>query len=150
MGYRTRRELNTYTVKEISEYKKKHGGRKPRKPRKNASKSTYNVYISSPAWIERKNKYYQTHAKQCTRCDSYDHIALHHTFYDRGLFGIEPDEHLVPLCQWCHSQYHKEYGTRKDMRLTTEYFIRKYKDPTIPPLQIGIMKKEKIMVEHLL
>lgn len=122
MGKRITRELSEYTPKEIDEYRNLHGGRNPRKPRERSG-TTYKTYISGELWEKRKSLYYQSHAKTCARCGSFKRITLHHAYYDRKEFGSEPDDHLVPLCQGCHSDFHEMHGTKKDMRKLTNAFL---------------------------
>jgi|ERR1035437_1861282 hypothetical protein len=83
----------------------------------------YNVYINSSWWTKRKNKFYQSHPRICSACGSYKYITLHHMIY--GKLGEELDEHLTPLCNPCHQEYHTLYGTKKNMLLTTKEFICK-------------------------
>lgn len=88
--------------------------------KKNRKHWKYDEYINSKAWRTRRNLYWRTHTKLCAVCNTAKHIHLHHMHY--GKFGNEPDEHLVPLCEIHHDQYHKENGVKRDMiRLTTAF-----------------------------
>lgn len=143
MGKRITRELDSYTQEEIDQYKALHGGRMPRKPRNRDPQNKYQYYIYSDRWTKRKNDYYQIHTKQCSRCSSFNNIALHHMFYEKKSFGKEPDEYLTPLCQWCHASFHREYGIKQDMIAETKYFINKYKNPLTPNLYLFKANKHK-------
>jgi hypothetical protein len=102
----------------------KRGKRAARKAKKKDTKPrrlAYETFIHSPLWEDRKNKFYQQHSRRCAACDTYKHIHLHHMVY--GQFGNEPDEHLVPLCETHHKEYHERFGTQRNMLRTTEMFI---------------------------
>lgn len=114
-----------------------------------AKPSIYRTYINGPLWENRKNLYYREHSKQCARCGSYSHIALHHKYYDKTSFGHEPDDILVPLCSDCHTIFHNKYGTRKDMIRETNNFIDVFKNPTIKEIvpirrhrNVGVISEE--------
>lgn len=104
--------------------------RKPRKYRENSKRKAplqHGAYINSELWEERKAKYYKKHKKECARCGGYEHINLHHMFYDNKIFGSEPDKHLIPLCWLCHEKFHSNYPTKKNMIFNTKEFISTYK-----------------------
>ena len=65
----------------------------------------YDSYIKSQVWLERRNKYFQTHEKRCYMCGSTQNIQLHHKTYER--VGREPDDDLEPLCAECHKKVHE-------------------------------------------
>lgn len=96
---------------------------KQRKSPKNKRKrkSKYDTYINSPLWTERKNKYYQIHRRQCAACGSFNHIHLHHMVYEK--YGEEPDEHLIPLCDNHHKDYHSKNGTQRHMIERTMAYV---------------------------
>jgi hypothetical protein len=98
-----------------------------RKERDRCPKS-YNLYITSKWWEKRKNKYYKTHKRVCNACNSTEHIILHHIVY--GKYGKEPDNNLVPLCRKCHTEFHKTYILKKNMRKSTNNFILSKKATT--------------------
>ena len=86
---------------------------------------SYNLYIVSKWWEKRKNKYYKTHKRICSACNSTEHIVLHHIIY--GNYGNEDDINLVPLCSSCHHEFHKTYLLKKNMRKSTRLFIESKK-----------------------
>ena len=97
--------------------KKKNRKRKPKK---------YDTYINGVVWEKRKNAYYKLHGRTCAVCGSVKFIHPHHKYY--GEYGEEKDEHLVPLCQDHHKQFHDELGkTKKDMVKETDSFIERYR-----------------------
>jgi hypothetical protein len=62
-------------------------------------------YICSPEWTARKNKYYETHRRECRSCGSWEkEIHLHHKTYKR--IYNEDDSDLMPLCLDCHASLH--------------------------------------------
>lgn len=62
-------------------------------------------YISSPEWIDRKKKYYDTHRRECRSCGSWEKVIhLHHKTYKR--IYNEDDSDMMPLCSDCHSSLH--------------------------------------------
>jgi len=75
----------------------------------------YKVYIKSHWWEKRKNEYWKKHKKICYRCGSCEHIQLHHIKYSWQLFGNEPDNTLIPMCQKCHDKFHTIYGVKGNM-----------------------------------
>lgn len=93
--------------------------------RTNRCPKTYQLYITSKWWIERKNRYYQNNKRICTACGSFEHIVLHHMVYKN--YGNEKDTHLTPLCQNCHSEFHRTYLLKKDMIKSTLQFIENKK-----------------------
>jgi hypothetical protein len=64
----------------------------------------YERYMRSPAWSERKVRYYSVYAKVCAACGTNRRIQLHHVDYER--LGYELDIDLVPLCYSCHEGVH--------------------------------------------
>tara|TARA_Y100000310_G_scaffold345405_1_gene464595 strand:+ start:3477 stop:4070 length:594 start_codon:yes stop_codon:yes gene_type:complete len=67
---------------------------------------SYNDYINSEAWRNRKALYKISHPKRCFICDiSKKIIELHHITYER--MGNELDKDLVWLCQKHHAKVHR-------------------------------------------
>lgn len=105
--------------------KNKRSKRKKRQVREN-KRSTYETYINSKAWENRKNRYWQLYPRRCAICDTVKRIHLHHMSYNK--LRNEPDEHLIPLCQEHHEQYHRDYGVKRNMIRPTKYFIAKERE----------------------
>lgn len=94
-----------------------------------STKSSYNNYIKSNEWTNRRNEYFTTHAKMCLACSSVDSpIHLHHGSYQ--CLGNEPDNHLFPLCNKCHEMFHRSFRTQKNMLYNTTLFIESVKNGT--------------------
>lgn len=89
---------------------------------KNKTANPYFEYIQSPKWQARKERYYQTHKRQCQACGSNRDIDLHHMIY--GSFGNEPDTTLVCLCRVCHKDFHSKNKMSKYMMDSTLQYIR--------------------------
>lgn len=86
----------------------------------------YNAYIKSPWWEKRKNRYWRQYKKVCYRCDSCEHVQLHHIKYGWTEFGREPDEWLIPMCEQCHKFFHSKYGVKADMTNEMKLFDEEY------------------------
>jgi hypothetical protein len=84
----------------------------------------YAAYMKSKEWAIRRNRYFDSHKKQCRACGSSKLIQLHHKTYAR--LGAERDQDLVALCSKCHRSLHL-FHRKGDISLwrATEVFIRK-------------------------
>ncbi len=68
------------------------------------NRQRYEEYIASPAWGEKRRRYFASKLPQgCVVCGA-DRVQLHHRTYRR--LGREKLQDLVPLCQPCHSAGH--------------------------------------------
>lgn len=105
---------------------KKFGTIRPNQKNKKR-RLTYEEYINGKIWEKRKNNYYKKYGRKCKACNSIEYVHLHHMVY-HSYTGNEPDNHLVPLCQEHHNQYHELYGTKKRMVKTTMEFIEYIKN----------------------
>lgn len=81
----------------------------------------YKDYIVSRFWEDRKREFFEKVEKKCAACSSVEDICLHHMYY--GVLGKEKDEHLIPLCNGCHEEYHSINGVKKDMIKETLQFV---------------------------
>lgn len=116
-------------IKNFWKHKNRKKNKKLKKHKKGFSKKLpyledYKNYLKSPHWQKTKERFYVFFEKKCQRCESREKINLHHTDY-RNL-GIEKEGDLVPLCQNCHTELHKIYGSKK-LRHNTNKFIQDYK-----------------------
>jgi len=107
-------------------FKRKPAKKKTRNERKRVSK-VYSKYITSIHWIKRRNKYWKAHKRKCKACSSVKYVQLHHNFYDRDLYGSEPDAHLTPLCKTCHELFHDRYRVKKNLKEETKLFVKERK-----------------------
>lgn len=118
-------DMSLKGTKKLTKRKKK--ARKQR-IKKDSKLLTYEQYMMSGLWDERKNAYWQKYGRYCSICNTSSHVTLHHMVYDKKLYGKEPDEHVVPLCNYHHNMYHMYHKTKKDMRVETERFIYNQKN----------------------
>ena len=94
---------------------------------KHIPQMSYRVYIDSPYWRSRKNRYFSKHGKRCSVCGKKAGTTLHHKIYDRKLYGKEPDSHLIPLCGKHHHEFHKNHDTKQDMESETNEYVHTMK-----------------------
>lgn len=110
----------------------KLGGTSARSTRRKRVPTKYAVYIQSEHWFKRRNRYWQEHPRRCAVCNTAQRLHLHHMLYNSSLYGREPDEHLIGLCEAHHDMYHAEYGTRSNMVSTTMQFVKENRtSPTV-------------------
>ncbi len=102
--------------------KKKKRQKELKKLRKKRPKLVqYKEYIKSVAWRNKRFAYYNKYKKECVLCKTSRQIGLHHIDYTR--LGNELDQDLIALCWGCHERYHRQHGTKKDMKEDTFNFI---------------------------
>jgi hypothetical protein len=66
--------------------------------------TAYSQYINSPAWREKREERLRVDGWQCTRCETSEHLQVHHVNYDR--LGNEEIDDLLTLCEGCHAKEH--------------------------------------------
>ncbi len=71
-------------------------------------KQNYQKYLHSDGWKARKEKYEESHSKECFVCGTDSNICLHHLTYEN--LGKEEDEDLIWLCKGHHKEIHTEKG----------------------------------------
>jgi hypothetical protein len=72
---------------------------------------TLDEYYVTDGWVQRRERYFETHERRCRLTGRTDNIQLHHIRYTN--LGNEPDADLMPLCAEAHEMLHlivKEYG----------------------------------------
>ena len=84
---------------------------------------SYRLYMGSAYWLKRRAEYFKKHKHECAVCKMTFGIALHHKVYDSKLYGREPDEHLVALCQTHHNHFHEVYKLKANMADDTDEYI---------------------------
>jgi len=84
----------------------------------------YKEYIKSMFWRKRRNRFFAEFGRICFICKIKSHIVLHHLEYKNNLFGVEPDESLVCLCNGCHEEFHAIYGVKQKMYDEFNEFIQ--------------------------
>lgn len=87
--------------------RKKRNSKRKRFIKEN-NRNNYKTYINSDKWFERRNLYFESHLKKCSRCGATQYIHLHHITYKS--FGREKDLDLAPLCKDCHKEYHNKHS----------------------------------------
>lgn len=70
--------------------------------------SSYNEYINSDLWKERKKKFISSeNHNYCKVCGSKEKLNVHHIDYSK--MWNEPNSHLVTLCNFHHIWFHKMF-----------------------------------------
>ncbi len=134
--------INKEAKKEIQRLKKQPFIKKKVTPTKqnriySRIPKSYNTYIKSHWWLDRRNKYFKNNHRKCVVCGSCNYIQLHHKLY--ADFGFEKDENLVALCGFHHQQIHSAIGkTKKNMITETNNYIDEMK------------KYQKVIFEQIL
>jgi len=96
--------------------------RKKRELSKNKNTFSYDAFLVGQRWQSFKRKYWENHEKKCIKCGSLSNVCIHHKTYKN--FKREKEEDVVALCEGCHKKFHNRFGTQKDMRKNTDYFLR--------------------------
>lgn len=65
---------------------------------------SYREYLSSKAWIKKKNQVRYWHGKKCAVCN-FPKTDIHHKTYKK-IYNENPQYHLIPLCRQHHSRVH--------------------------------------------
>lgn len=65
----------------------------------------YEEYINSDLWKIRRERILLRDGYQCRMCGSGKQLRVHHIRYP-AIYGTEPDEDLVTLCDACHRKVH--------------------------------------------
>jgi hypothetical protein len=144
--YKKFNELNSIQkLKKLKDIKtlgdrKKKGKKKNKKPRERQTVRSYKSYINSKLWTRRKNEFFKKYGKQCSCCNSTKFVQLHHKVYT-GIYGNEPDRHLIAMCSNCHNLFHDTYGVKADMQEDTKQFVGEMKSSIH-------LKKEMEMLEN--
>jgi hypothetical protein len=120
MGLLDDKWWNPDTYKIPPKKKPKRGKRSKRK----IPQMTYHMYMGSAYWRRRKGQYFNKHGKRCAVCEKRRGVTLHHTFYDKKLYGTEPDSHFVALCGKHHAEFHQHHQLCKDMREATANYVK--------------------------
>jgi len=76
---------------------------------------TYQEYLQSKHWKNKKKEYYNKNKRKCTKCGSEKDLHLHHKTYQR--VGNELLKDLTCLCANCHSEEHKRLNANKKSKV---------------------------------
>lgn len=108
---------------------------------------SYEDYLQSDLWIQKRNMALSALGDQCQICKSKKGITVHHVSYDR--IGKELIEDLSALCKSCHKMVHalvsedpKQYNIKdchtKIINMTVgEFFALKQRMETVPEWGLG-------------
>jgi 5-methylcytosine-specific restriction endonuclease McrA len=77
---------------------------------------TYQEYLESPAWSEKRAEVLGEAGHLCQRCGGRKATTVHHLSYAR--MGNEGLEDLVAVCRHCHDKQHPD----KQRKPEQEYF----------------------------
>lgn len=66
---------------------------------------SYQDYLNSPKWIEKRNKALVLGGFKCGKCGSEKSLQVHHLTYER--IGHEAQGDLIVLCKKCHEGLHR-------------------------------------------
>lgn len=102
--------------------KKTRRGKRLKHKRK-IPKMTYRSYMKSRYWKKRKNDYFGKFGKRCEVCGKRAGVTLHHKKYDPELYGKEPDDFFVALCEYHHNEFHTNHLTSSDMTTETDLYV---------------------------
>lgn len=93
---------------------------------------TYEEYISSELWIDKKRWFEEVHPRKCIICNDIN-VDCHHIVYPKQ-WGREKGYHLAWMCQKHHLAFHKWINKRlgiktlRDMRRPFKKFVDATKD----------------------
>lgn len=86
----------------------------------------YTDYMKSDSWTNRRKRYWKTHKKVCSICNTSYRIELHHLVY--GERGNEKDKHLVAVCRNHHLDFHEKYGSSGNMTKDWQEYLISLKE----------------------
>jgi hypothetical protein len=69
-----------------------------------ALEAEYRVYLSSPAWYEKRDAAIRGAGGICECCDYFPAAQAHHLTYER--IGNELPSDLMAVCSYCHALIH--------------------------------------------
>jgi hypothetical protein len=76
---------------------------------------SYDEYIKSKHWRQKKEEYKKHFKYQCTMCEEKKELHLHHITYER--IGNERLDDLVYLCKTCHGKIHEALKPNETLSL---------------------------------
>lgn len=88
--------------------------------------TSYDKYLASKHWQEKKARYQKIYVKNCVVCGKDDRLHLHHMTYAR--IGNERLDDLCYLCDKCHSYVHsgvEEVPSRAVLDTFKKSYMRK-------------------------
>lgn len=89
---------------------------------------TYDEYLASPEWQEKRQARLELDGFQCQFCGSENDLCVHHVTYDR-LGNEDVNFDLVTLCKDCHERLHQQKVASNDRKTKAyEKFANTLKD----------------------
>src|SRR3972149_8589539 len=82
-------------------------GRIKRQKIKEAKMITYYEYLESDLWSKLRAKVKKRDKRRCRLCNSSGNLHVHHRKYPE-VYGQEPLEDLITICEKCHGLFHKK------------------------------------------
>lgn len=99
----------------------------------------YKEQLADSRWLKKKNEILERDGYTCQKCGRTSHLNVHHLNYERGKLAWEyPNEKLVTMCEYCHSQ---EHGTTQPY--VGEVYAFEHSDFTNYSVCYGINKHSK-------
>lgn len=95
------------------------------------SYTAYTAYLRSPEWQKFRKRYKNQRRWECAMCGGKDFLQLHHQTYER--LGHEELDDCVPLCERCHTLFHKALKARQITSLKPDFLSA----PSDEPIKIG-------------
>ena len=89
--------------------KKKNVAQKKKKPQKKKRHISYQKYLESDEWRDRRNKRIDLDEHKCQICGARHNLEVHHLTYAR-IFNEDIDD-LITLCDKCHRTVHGRGGS---------------------------------------
>jgi hypothetical protein len=71
-----------------------------------AKKASYDRYMKSPEWKEKRKQAIAEAGDRCQLCNNDHFLHVHHRTYER--FGCEEISDLTVLCGYCHAKHHNK------------------------------------------
>ena len=67
---------------------------------------TYEEKLNDPRWKAQVVEIKELKGDRCAQCRSEEEIHIHHMAYTTADPWDEPNHHLIPLCECCHTSEH--------------------------------------------
>lgn len=77
--------------------------------------NSYQEYMQSELWRTKRKRILARDNYRCQKCGSAINLRVHHIRYP-DVYGAEPDDDLVTLCDSCHQEVHKKDLMVKEQR----------------------------------
>lgn len=98
---------------------------------------SYETYIRSSVWFNRKEEFFRRYSRKCKACGSNKSIQCHHMSYKH--MGREPDSDLIALCRSCHNGIHRVYDREKNNKTLKQVTLE-----CVEKFRYGAKAKKKV------